>query len=276
MHSRSGRHGRGNQVCSTAGALAPFEVAVAGGGTALARLQAVSVHGQAHRAAGLAPLEAGGLEDFVQTLSLSLGFHKTRTWHDHRQLHVLGHFLAELLPPMDLVVDEKQQGLAHRGQLGEGSEVAGGADRFAPAQPDLQVDLQQLQQIGPVVDSLGGQVVLQTRVAPGAQRALVGIQLGSEIFRYLEIGGIGHGGDPLLPGVTNSSFICLRPASCKDYFVVTGIFPQRKIMTMIIEPYSDQLKIWPNQGKHILAQFDDETVILYQCPLNELRSSRVH
>jgi len=46
--------------------------------------------------------------------------------------------------------------------------------------------------------------------------------------------------------------------------MVISIFPQRKIMAMIIEPYSEQLKIWPNHGKHILAQFDDETVILYQ------------
>jgi hypothetical protein len=33
---------------------------------------------------------------------------------------------------------------------------------------------------------------------------------------------------------------------------------------MIIEPYPCQLKIWPKHGRHILAQFDEETVILYQ------------
>src|SRR5271168_1601580 len=33
-------------------------------------------------------------------------------------------------------------------------------------------------------------------------------------------------------------------------------------------PYSDQLKRWPETGRHILAHFDDETIIVYQayCP----------
>ena len=30
------------------------------------------------------------------------------------------------------------------------------------------------------------------------------------------------------------------------------------------EPYSEQVKVWPKAGRHILAQFDDETVIVYQ------------
>lgn len=33
---------------------------------------------------------------------------------------------------------------------------------------------------------------------------------------------------------------------------------------MITEPYREQVKIWPREGRHILAQFDDETVIVYQ------------
>jgi hypothetical protein len=65
---RGGGHGRADQVGAPAGALAAFEVAVAGGGAALARLQPVGVHRQAHAAARLAPLEAGGLEDLVQAL----------------------------------------------------------------------------------------------------------------------------------------------------------------------------------------------------------------
>jgi hypothetical protein len=35
-----------------------------------------------------------------------------------------------------------------------------------------------------------------------------------------------------------------------------------------MEPYSEQVKMWPKEGRHILAQFDDDTVIVYQayCP----------
>ena len=58
-----GRHRRAHQVRAAAGALAAFEVAVAGRGAALARLEPVGVHRQAHRAARLAPFEARVLED---------------------------------------------------------------------------------------------------------------------------------------------------------------------------------------------------------------------
>jgi uncharacterized protein DUF4291 len=33
---------------------------------------------------------------------------------------------------------------------------------------------------------------------------------------------------------------------------------------LITEPYSEQVKLWPKAGRYILAQFDDETVIVYQ------------
>jgi hypothetical protein len=29
-------------------------------------------------------------------------------------------------------------------------------------------------------------------------------------------------------------------------------------------PYSEQMKGWPQAGKHILAQFDDDSIIVYQ------------
>lgn len=37
---------------------------------------------------------------------------------------------------------------------------------------------------------------------------------------------------------------------------------------LIFEPYRDQLTNWPKTGRHILAQFDDETIYVYQafCP----------
>ncbi|MFO0960093.1 MAG: DUF4291 domain-containing protein [Isosphaeraceae bacterium] len=39
-------------------------------------------------------------------------------------------------------------------------------------------------------------------------------------------------------------------------------------MALETEPYSEQIKVWPREGRHILAQFDAETVIVYQayCP----------
>jgi hypothetical protein len=30
------------------------------------------------------------------------------------------------------------------------------------------------------------------------------------------------------------------------------------------EPYQEQVKVWPKEGRHILAQFDDKSVIVYQ------------
>ena len=77
------RHLRADQVGAPALALAPLEVAVGGRGAALARLQDVRVHAQAHRAAGLAPVEAGGREDLVQPLRLGLRLDPHRAGHDH-------------------------------------------------------------------------------------------------------------------------------------------------------------------------------------------------
>jgi hypothetical protein len=33
---------------------------------------------------------------------------------------------------------------------------------------------------------------------------------------------------------------------------------------LVTEPYSGQVNVWPKEGRHILAQFDDESVIMYQ------------
>ena len=35
-------------------------------------------------------------------------------------------------------------------------------------------------------------------------------------------------------------------------------------MPLITDPYLEQEKVWPQEGRHILAQFDQETVIVYQ------------
>jgi len=33
---------------------------------------------------------------------------------------------------------------------------------------------------------------------------------------------------------------------------------------LVTEPYAEQVKLWPKAGRHILAQFDEETVVVYQ------------
>ena len=33
---------------------------------------------------------------------------------------------------------------------------------------------------------------------------------------------------------------------------------------LVTEPYPEQVKVWPQQGRHILAQFDADTVVVYQ------------
>lgn len=39
-------------------------------------------------------------------------------------------------------------------------------------------------------------------------------------------------------------------------------------MSLVTELYIEQVKVWPKEGRHILAQYDDSTVIVYQayCP----------
>src|ERR1700761_8765623 len=64
-------------------ALAAFEVAVRSGGAAFAGLQDVGVHAETHAAAGLAPLEAGGLEDEVEAFFFGLMLHALRAGDDH-------------------------------------------------------------------------------------------------------------------------------------------------------------------------------------------------
>src|SRR5919201_2959923 len=82
-HGGGGGRGGADQVGAAALALAALEVTVAGRGAALARLQAVLIHGQAHGAAGFAPLHTGLLEDLVQPFPLGLSLHQARARHDH-------------------------------------------------------------------------------------------------------------------------------------------------------------------------------------------------
>ena len=83
--NRGGRgHDRADEVCAAVFALAAFEVAIAGAGAALVRRQDVRVHSDAHTAAGVAPLETGVAEDFVQSFFFRLGFDAAGTGDDQR------------------------------------------------------------------------------------------------------------------------------------------------------------------------------------------------
>mmetsp|Transcript_3665 Transcript_3665/g.7813 ORF Transcript_3665/g.7813 Transcript_3665/m.7813 type:complete len:231 (+) Transcript_3665:873-1565(+) len=68
-------HGRRAKVRAAADTLPAFEIAVGRRGAPLLISQLVRVHGETHRAAGLAPFEAGVLEDDVETLVLRLLLH---------------------------------------------------------------------------------------------------------------------------------------------------------------------------------------------------------
>src|SRR5687768_17108453 len=35
-------------------------------------------------------------------------------------------------------------------------------------------------------------------------------------------------------------------------------------MALPAEPYTGQAKLWPKAGRHVLAHFDDETLVVYQ------------
>src|SRR5258706_11654290 len=81
-------HPRAHKVGPAAGALPALEIAVRSRSAALARLEPVCVHAQAHGAARLAPLETGVLEDPVHAFVLRLRLHQARARHDHRELYV--------------------------------------------------------------------------------------------------------------------------------------------------------------------------------------------
>src|SRR5690625_3252367 len=70
--------------------LPALEIAIRRGSAALAWLQAIGIHGQAHGAAWLAPPKAGILEDLVQPFLFRLPVHQPGAWHHERQLDALG------------------------------------------------------------------------------------------------------------------------------------------------------------------------------------------
>jgi hypothetical protein len=80
----SRRHGGRNEMGAALEALAALEVAVRGRRATLLGLELVRVHGEAHRAARLAPVESGLDEDLVEALGFRLLLHDPRARDDHR------------------------------------------------------------------------------------------------------------------------------------------------------------------------------------------------
>src|SRR5665213_2169336 len=83
--------------------LTAFEVPVRRRGTAFAGFQSIRIHGQAHRATGIAPLESGVAKDKIQAFGLRLAFDQSRTGHDHGEFDVAGHTLADTLDDLGRV-----------------------------------------------------------------------------------------------------------------------------------------------------------------------------
>src|SRR4051812_2514985 len=90
FHRGGGGHLGTDQVSAPAGALPALEIAIGSGGAALAGLEAIGIHAQAHRTSRLAPLEPCVDEYAVETLFLRLPFDQSRTRHHERELHVRG------------------------------------------------------------------------------------------------------------------------------------------------------------------------------------------
>src|SRR5262249_42012854 len=79
---------------TAASALPAFEIPIRGRRTALAGLQPVRVHAQAHRAAGLAPLEARIAEHPIEAFLLRLRLHEAGAGNHHGEAHIAGDALA--------------------------------------------------------------------------------------------------------------------------------------------------------------------------------------
>src|ERR1700746_808324 len=85
---------RADEVRAAVLALPAFKVAVAGAGAALVRGQDVGVHADAHAAAGVAPLETGFAENFVEAFFFGLRFDPARARDNQCLLDVFRYMLA--------------------------------------------------------------------------------------------------------------------------------------------------------------------------------------
>jgi len=87
-------HYRADEMRAAVFALAALEIAVAGAGAAFVRWQDVGVHADAHAAASVAPLEAGGAENFVEPLFFGLRLDAAGAGDNQRLLDIFCDMLA--------------------------------------------------------------------------------------------------------------------------------------------------------------------------------------
>ncbi len=89
-----GRHRRAYEVRASTLTLPPFKIPVGCRSATLAGLEAIGIHGQAHRATGLAPFEARSFENFIQPLTLCLRLYQSGPRHSQCKLDVASYALA--------------------------------------------------------------------------------------------------------------------------------------------------------------------------------------
>src|SRR5260370_6321795 len=89
-----GGHDRADEMRATVFALASLEVTIAGAGTAFVGRQDIGVHADAHAAAGVAPLESGGAENFVETFFFGLRLDAAGAGDNQRLLDIFRYVLA--------------------------------------------------------------------------------------------------------------------------------------------------------------------------------------
>ncbi len=57
---------------------------------------------------------------------------------------------------------------------------------------------------------------------------------------------------------------CPSCPNLNDRVGVRFQLPQKGPSVLTTEPYPEQTRLWPKQGRHVLAQFDADTVVVYQ------------
>src|SRR4026209_294168 len=88
-----GRRRRPRRMRAAAAALAPLEIAIARRCAPLTLAEDAVVHAEAHRAARLAPFEAGLCEDPIEAFALGVRLDLLRSRHDQRA-HPAVHLVA--------------------------------------------------------------------------------------------------------------------------------------------------------------------------------------
>src|SRR5436309_4749254 len=72
----------------------------------------------------------------------------------------------------------------------------------------------------------------------------------------------GDSGRPALRRTGHETDGFLGPAGLPCELGARSGLEGRAAMALVTELYSEQVKAWPREGRHILAQYDDETVVV--------------